>query len=266
MITEHEQHGGTGSGAGRVRGGVGLATDEGSAGVSVAELEQLRAEVSELQGELARAKKQAARRRIGWRGPVAVILIVLGCVLAPISVLGVWTANEVSNTDRYVANVAPLISEPAVRGALADKISAAVSRQVDVQGVARQAAAQLSNRGLTRLGALLSNFSGSIAGAVNGLIHSTVTKIVARPLVTRLWVQGNRAAHTQLVNALEGRKSALSVSNGKVVIGLGPLIGKVKVRLAARGLTLVKPCRRSIRPSRCSRRSTWSGRSPRTAW
>ncbi len=208
--------------------------------MSVAELEQLRAEVSELQSELAQARKKAARHRIGWRGPVAAVLIVLGCVLAPISVLGVWTANEVSNTDRYVANVAPLISEPALRGALADKISVAVSKQIDVQGVAKTAAAQLSGRGLTRLGALLSNFSGSIAGAVNGLIHSTVAKIVARPFVNRLWVQGNRAAHTQLVNALAGRKSALSVSNGKVVIGLGPLIDKVKARLAAHGLTLVK--------------------------
>jgi hypothetical protein len=113
---------------------------------------------------------------------VSVLLIVLGCALAPISVLGVWTANQVSDTDRYIANVAPLIREPAVRGALTDKIAAAVSRQVDVQGVARQAATQLSRRGLSRLSALLSNFSGSIASAVKGLIHSTVAKAVSRPL------------------------------------------------------------------------------------
>jgi hypothetical protein len=217
-----------------------LASDDRSAGVSLAELEQLRAEVSELQGQLARANRQSARRRLGWRGPVSVLLIVLGCALAPISVLGVWTANQVSDTDRYVANVAPLIREPTVRGALTDKIAAAVSRQIDVQGVARQAATQLSRRGLPRLGALLSNFSGSIAGAVNGLIHSTVAKLVNRPLVARLWVQGNRAAHTRLVNALAGRESALSCSGGKVVISLGPLIDRVKDRLAARGLTLVK--------------------------
>jgi hypothetical protein len=167
-----------------------------------------------------------------------VLLVVLGCVLAPISVLGVWTANQVSDTDRYVANVAPLISEPAVRSALTDKISAAVSKQIDVQAVAKQAAVQVSNRGLTRLGALLSNFSGSIASAVDGLIHSTVAKVVNRPAVARLWVQGNRAAHTQLVNALAGRKSALSISNDKVVVSLGPLIGRVKARLSARGLTL----------------------------
>jgi hypothetical protein len=164
---------------------------------------------------------------------------VLGCVLAPVSVLGVWAANQVSNTDKYVRNVAPLIKQPAVQGALTDKISTAVSDQIHVQSVAKQAAAQLSKRGLPRLGALLSNFSGSIAGAVDGLIHSTVGKIVKSSVVARIWVNVNRAAHAQLVKALSGQKSALSVSNGKVVVGLGPFIDKVKHRLSARGLTLV---------------------------
>ena len=63
------------------------------------------------------------RRRPGWRGPVATLCIVLGCILAPVSVLAVWTANQVSDTNRYVENVAPLIHEPAVQSALTDKIT-----------------------------------------------------------------------------------------------------------------------------------------------
>jgi hypothetical protein len=54
---------------------------------------------------------------------VATVLIVLGCLLAPVSVLAVWTSNQVSNTDRYVANVSPLITEPAVRNALTKRPS-----------------------------------------------------------------------------------------------------------------------------------------------
>lgn len=208
------------------------------------ELERLRAEVSSLQGQLERARAEAARpprpkRTLGWRGPVAVLLIVVGCVLAPVSVLGVWTANQVSNTDRYVANVSPLIHEPAVQAALTDKISTAVIQQINVQAITKQAARQLSARGLTRLGALISSFSGSIASGVNGLIHTAVGKLVTRPFVARIWVQGNRLAHTQLVRALSGKSSSLTISDGKVVLGLGPFINKVKQRLAARGLTIV---------------------------
>ena len=170
---------------------------------------------------------------------MATVLIVLGCVLAPISVIGVWSANQVSNTNRYVANVSPLISQPAVRSALTDRISTAVNDQIDVQGITKQVAAQLSSRGLPRLGALLSTFSGSIASGVAGFIHSTVAKVVASQQVARLWIRGNRLVHQQLVLALEGKKSAITVSNGQVVIGLGPIIDQVKRNLAARGLTIV---------------------------
>lgn len=163
----------------------------------------------------------------------------LGCVLAPVSVVAVWSANQVSNTSRYVANVSPLISEPAVRAALTDRISNAVTDQIDVKGLTNQVAAQLSQRGLARLASLLSTFSGSIASGVDGFIHSTVAKIVASPAVRRLWVQGNRIVHQQLVLALSGKKSALTVSNGKVVVGLGPIVDQVKHNLSDRGLTIV---------------------------
>jgi len=167
------------------------------------------------------------------------MLIVFGCILAPVSVLAVWTANQVSDTSRYVENVTPLISAPAVRGALTDKISAQITDKVDIQSVTRQAAAQLSQRGLPKLSELLSSFSGSIASGVSGLIHTVTAKIVTSPVAASLWVRGNRLAHAQLVKALSGQGSALTVSNGKVVIGLGPFIDQVKHRLAARGLTIV---------------------------
>jgi hypothetical protein len=182
----------------------------------------------------------AARTRLGWRGPVAILLIVLGCVLAPISVVAVWTANQVSNTDRYVANVAPLIKEPAIRVALTDRISTAISKQINVRHLTNQVAAQLSDRGLTRLGSLLSTFSGSIASGVNGFIHSIVGKIISSSRVQTLWVRGNRIIHHQLVLALSGKKSAISVSNGQVVVGLAPVVDQVKHNLAARGLTIVE--------------------------
>jgi len=170
---------------------------------------------------------------------VAAVLIAAGCALAPISVIGVWSANQVSNTSRYVANVSPLISQPAVRSALTDRIAAAVNDEIDVQGITKQVAAQLSSRGLTRLGALLSTFSGSIASGVAGFVHAAVVKVVASQQVARLWIQGNRLVHRQLVLALEGKKSAITVSNGQVVVGLGPIIDQVKHKLAASGLTIV---------------------------
>jgi putative flippase GtrA len=212
-----------------------------------AELERLRVEV-----ELLRARPvppdaasggtagAGRRHRPGWRGPVATLCIVLGCILAPVSVLAVWTANQVSDTSRYVENVAPLIHDPAVQAALTDRITTEINARLDVQARTNQAAAALKSKGLTRVGTLLQTFSGSLAGAVGGFIHTQVAKIVASPQVANLWVQVNRRAHAQVVKALSGQgNGSVTISNGQVVLNLGPFIDVVKKDLAARGFTLV---------------------------
>ena len=86
---------------------------------------------------------------------MATILVVIGCVLAPVSVLAVWAANEVSNTGRYVATMEPLIHDPAIQNALTDKITTEITTRLNVTSHADQAAAELSSRGLPRLSALL---------------------------------------------------------------------------------------------------------------
>ena len=199
------------------------------------ELERLRAEVAEL-----RAQQAARHRRVGWRAPVATVLIVLGCVLAPISVLGVWTANQVSNTDRYVANVEPLVHNPAVQNALTDKITNEITTQVNVTGYANQAAAALTGKGLPRVGTLLKTFAPQISSAFAGFVHGQVHGIVTSPQFAQLWVTANTRIHAQLVKVLSGQGSkSITTSNGQVVLNLGPFIDLVKQDLVKRGFTIV---------------------------
>jgi hypothetical protein len=200
-----------------------------------AELEALRHEVTEL-----RHRPAPKRRRLGWRAPVASLLIVLGCLLAPLSVLGVWTANQVSDTNRYVTTMTPLIHDPAIQRALTGKITNKIVAEINVPALADQTAAQLNQRGLPRAATLLDNFSGSIAGAVQGFVHNSVAKIITSPAMANAWVQVNRVGHQQLVAALSGRGStAITTSNGQVVLNLAPFIKVAQQNLASRGLTIV---------------------------
>jgi len=64
-------------------------------------MEKLRLEVESL-------RKRRARRPA--KTIPAVLLIIIACVLASLSVLSVWMADFVGNTDRYVATVEPLAS------------------------------------------------------------------------------------------------------------------------------------------------------------
>ena len=192
----------TGGERGSVAGAPDLSQDER------AELERLRSEVTELRDRQAAPRR---RRRPGWRGPVATVLIVIGCILAPVSVIAVWSANQVSDTSRYIANIEPLIHEPAVQNALTDKVTTAITAHLNVTGYVDQAAGLLSGRGLTRLGGLLKSFSPSIASAVTGYIHSTVHKIVTGPRFAQTWIKVNTVAHQTLVNALSGRGTTVKV-------------------------------------------------------
>jgi hypothetical protein len=198
-----------------------------------AELERLRAESTDRKG-------QKRRRRIGWRAPVATVLIVIGCLLAPVAVMGVWTANQVSDTNRYIANIEPLIHNPAIQNSITDNITIAITKRLNVAGLTNQAADLLTSKGLPRVGTLLHTFSGPIASSVAGFIHSTVHKVITSPQFANAWIQVNTVAHQALVKALSGQASSLSVSNGRVVLDLYPFIEIVKNDLVKRGFTLVK--------------------------
>jgi hypothetical protein len=202
-----------------------------------AEIERLRAEVAELR---TRQEAPPPRRRGRWRAPVATVLIVLGCILAPISLLGVWSANQVSDTARYVENVEPLVHDPAVQNALTDKITNAITTQVNVTGYANQAAAALTEKGLPRVGTLLHNFAPQLNSAFTNFVHTQVHKVVTSQRFAQLWVQANTRIHAQVVKVLSGEgSSSVSIKNGQVVLNLGPFITLVKQDLASRGLSIV---------------------------
>jgi hypothetical protein len=211
-----------------------------------AELARLRAEVADLRahqaegnGARTRATADTGPRRGRWRAPVAAVAIVLGCVLAPISVLGVWAANQVSNTDRYVANVTPLIRDPAIQTALSTKITAVITKQLDVDALVNQAATQLSSSNAPRLSTLLKNFSGPISNGINGLVGTAVARVVASPAMARIWVQANQAAHAGIVKVLSGQgNGAFDVVDGKVTISLGPFITQAEQALTKQGFSL----------------------------
>jgi len=49
-----------------------------------------------------------------WRRVVVALLVVLGCVLAPLSVLSIWLKTTLLDTSSYVATMAPLAEDPDV--------------------------------------------------------------------------------------------------------------------------------------------------------
>src|SRR3954453_7003329 len=117
-----------------------------------AELERLRAEVLRLRaeteagsgGEGAKPRRRSAGR---WgRTLLGSLLILVSCVLAPLSVVSVWARSEVTDTDRYVDTVAPLAKDPAIQQAITTNLTNVVFQYIDIDGITTQTMTALSQR------------------------------------------------------------------------------------------------------------------------
>jgi hypothetical protein len=214
-----------------------------------AELERLRTENAALRAQVREkaaptdtapieTADRAGRQR--WRTIVATLLIVIGCVLAPLSVAAVWTRNQVTNTDRYVATVSPLADDPAIQSAVADQITAQVFNYIDVQGLTNQAVDVLAERGLTPvLADQLRALAVPIANGVQSFTRSQVGKVVESDAFADAWVQANRVAHQELVAALTGEGGgSVTVENDTVTLNMAAFIETVKQRLIESGFSV----------------------------
>jgi hypothetical protein len=212
-----------------------------------AELERLRAELASLRAQrrtevlpdgAAAPPGRPPRQR--WRTMVATLLIVVGCVLAPLSVVAVWARNQVTNTDRYIATVSPLASDPAIQNAIADQITVQIFRYLDVRALTTEAVAALSERGLPpRLAEQLEALSGPIANGVQSFTRQQVGRVVASDAFADAWIQANRIAHDELVAALTGEGGgSITVENDTVSVNLAAFIQTVKDQLVASGFGL----------------------------
>jgi hypothetical protein len=175
-----------------------------------------------------------------WRTIVAVALIVVGCVLAPLAGVAVWARNQVTNTDRYVRTVAPLASDPAIQQAVADQITAQIFTYLDVKGLTDQTVDALAQRDLPpRVAGQLKALAGALASGIQGFTRDQVGKIVQSQAFADAWVQANRVAHQALVKAVTGQgDGTVTVEGDTVSVNLAPFIQTVKQQLIAAGFSL----------------------------
>ena len=176
--------------------------------------------------ELARLRAEAANRRPRHRlrSLCSALLIVIACVLAPLSVASVWLASIAGDTDRYVATVAPLAASVPVQDAVAARAAAAVSERLDVNELLQQVAP--ADRPL--VGKAISGLSGPINSAVADLVQTQAKNVVSSQWFQTFWSEANRRLHANVVKALTGQGGgAVQLTDDAVVLDLAPVIDQV---------------------------------------
>ncbi|MDT7841488.1 hypothetical protein [Streptomyces justiciae] len=173
------------------------------------------------------------------RSTASAVLIVLTCVLVPVALLTVWVHDIALDTDRYVATVKPLATDPAIQDAAVRRISEAADVRVDGDQAAADIATWLTSQGLPpRAAAAVRNLGPQLDSAVDNTVTKVATRFVEGDRFEKVWTNANRAAHNTVVHALTGEgRGAVGVSGGTVTLDVGTAVDRVRQELVDAGLS-----------------------------
>ncbi|MFJ8675424.1 hypothetical protein [Streptomyces sp. NPDC093589] len=160
-----------------------------------------------------RARRRPARALAGGA------LLLIGTLLLPLSLAAVWARTELTDTDRYVAAVAPLAANPAVRDAIVDDVTNGVMEHVQLDGL-------LQAIPRAQRPALRERFTRGI----REFVDKQVRQVVTGRSFPAVWTGVHRTAH----QALDG--TLTSSGDAPVTLDLTPVVERVRHQLSANGL------------------------------
>ncbi|WP_084556006.1 hypothetical protein [Couchioplanes caeruleus] len=185
------------------------------------ELSRLRAEISTLHARLDTRQRRAAAVS-ALRRVTAAVLVALTAFALVASVVGVWAATTVLDTDRWVATVAPLPRDPQISAAVAEYTTTTMFEAVDVEQRVRAV--------LPEQAAFL---AAPATGQLRGTVRSTVDDILQSERFAGIWTELNRRAHQRALAVIEGTSTVVVGRTDRVEIDLLPLINQVLRQLSA---------------------------------
>jgi hypothetical protein len=160
------------------------------------------------------------------RRVTVIVLIVLGCVLAPVSVIGVWARNTLLDSGQYVDTVGPLADDPAIQEALADRVTTRLFESVDVE-------AELSDALPEEADVVVP----VVADGLERIVHDVTLRFAQSERFPELWERINRRAHEAVIAVLEGEGTeTVDTRDGRVVLDVSAVVDQVQERLADSGI------------------------------
>lgn len=155
---------------------------------------------------------------------LARILVVVGALLAVVSLLAGYVRFQGLDTNTVEATAGDLIADTEIRDQIAATLVEQLLANVDLEAILRE---QLppAQRGL----------SGPVAGAISLGADSAAKQLLERPRAQALWVRSITEAHRNLIAVLEDDVGPLSTEGGEVVLDLQPLVIQLGDRVAVLG-------------------------------
>ena len=161
------------------------------------------------------------------------MLVVLASLLIPVSVISVWAIRTVTNTDQYVATMAPLARNQVIVEHLAQKATDELFSTHTVQNKVTAALPPKAKPIVT-----------PIVAEVHSYVYGLALKVFESPKFGQLWDTLNRHTHDAVVDVLTGKQTPLTEKlekGGGIVVNVTPALNNVINEANAKGVTLFNP-------------------------
>jgi hypothetical protein len=140
-------------------------------------------------------------------------LVVLGSLLAFLSVFAIWTERQALNTDDWVGTSGRLIQNSTIREAVGNFLVDQLYENVDVEK-------ELSEK----LPGDTKELAGPISGGLRQFAGDGANEVLKSSTAQELWKSANRTTHEQLLEVLEEKEGTVATEEGKVSLNLGSLV------------------------------------------
>ena len=168
-----------------------------------------------------------------WR-ILTIVLLVLGCVLAPIAVTAAWAKNLVVDQSAYLEAVEPLITDPVIVQAMENRTVSAIDDAISNLDLAGTITDELQSLGLPpKLATLATGYLATFRADITDAITKMVDELFQSPKLAELWGTANAAAHTKLVKVMQGQDGELHTLN----VDLSTAVAQVKQKLESSGVS-----------------------------
>jgi len=141
------------------------------------------------------------------------VLIVLGSLLAFLSVFAIWTERQALDTGEWTTTSGRLIQNGKIREAVSKYLIDQLYENVDVEK-------ELSEK----LPGDTKELAGPISGGLRQVAGSGAEKVLESSTAQELWKSANKTTHEQLLEVLEEKEGTLATEEGKVSLNLGSLV------------------------------------------
>ncbi|HEX6782342.1 MAG TPA: SHOCT domain-containing protein [Solirubrobacterales bacterium] len=140
-------------------------------------------------------------------------LVILGSVLAFLSVFAIWTERQALNTEDWVNTSGRLLHNETIREELSSYLVDQLYENVDVRKELEEI-----------LPGDTKDLAGPAAGGLRQVAGEGAEKVLESSTAQELWEEANRTTHEQLLAVLENKKEAVETENGDVKLNLGGLL------------------------------------------